>query len=207
RQPRRADSMTALLHRLRDLDVAARVGDRGQPATLGEWLASGVAFASSSARIEERYYQAIRELLDCIKPTAVTGPILHEGGIYHGCWLESTGTINTELLARFLPAIATETYTAFATQQRDDGLIPYKIAETGPAFSQIQLVTPLARCVWNHFLLNGRDRAWLAQMYAAMARYDDWLAKYRDTRRTGGVEAFSTYDTGHDLSARFWHVP
>ena len=27
------------------------------------------------------------------------------------------------------------------------------------------------------------------------------------TRGTGGVEAFCTYDTGHDLSARFWHVP
>nr|WP_210246793.1 hypothetical protein [Devosia ginsengisoli] len=40
-----------------------------------------------------------------------------------------------------------------------------------------------------------------------MARYDAWLTTYRDTRGTGGVEAFCTYDTGHDLSARFWHVP
>lgn len=40
-----------------------------------------------------------------------------------------------------------------------------------------------------------------------MGRYDGWLAEWRDTRGTGGVEAFCTYDTGHDLSARFWHVP
>jgi len=193
------------LTRLRDTDVAARLG-RAHPA-LTEWTASGVAFTSSSERMEARYYAAIAELLDCIKPTEVTGDILHEGGPYHGCWLESTGTINTELLARFMPSIATATYSAFANHQRDDGLIPYKITATGPAFSQIQLVTPLARSVWNHYQLNGHDRPFLATMYAAMSRYDHWLATYRDTRKTGAVEAFSTYDTGHDLSARFWHVP
>lgn len=44
-------------------------------------------------------------------------------------------------------------------------------------------------------------------MYIAMTRYDEWIAKHRDTRETGCVEAFSTFDTGHDLSPRFWHVP
>jgi hypothetical protein len=44
-------------------------------------------------------------------------------------------------------------------------------------------------------------------MYDAMTRCDAWLAKYRDTRGTGGVEAFSAFDTGHDLSSRFWHIP
>jgi hypothetical protein len=197
-----------LLERLRAMDVVARVGDRGQPASsLGDWLASDVAFASTSARLEERWLQAVGELFDCIKPTDVTGAILHEGGVYHGCWLESTGTINTELMSRFLPDIATETYSAFAAQQRPDGLIPYKITQSGPAFSQIQLVTPLARSVWNHYELNTGDRPFLRRMYDAMARYDDWLVTYRDTRGTGAVEAFCTYDTGHDLSARFWHVP
>jgi hypothetical protein len=194
-----------LLTRLRDTDIASRLGSTHP--VLAEWAASGVAFVAASERLERRYEQAIRELCDCIKPTEVTGEILHEGGVYHGCWLESTGTINTELMARFLPEIAARTYAAFATHQRDDGLIPYKITATGPAFAQIQLVTPLARCVWNHYRLNGRDRAFLSRLYAAMARYDGWLAQYRDTRGSGGVEAFCTYDTGHDLSARFWHVP
>ena len=188
-------------------DLLDRLRRRADQAASEQWRASGTAFACSSQRIEARYDQAVRELFDCIKPTAVTGPILHEGGPYHGCWLESTGTINTELLARFLPEIATATYSRFAEHQRDDGLIPYKITATGPAFAQIQLVSPLARSVWNHFCLNGRDQSFLAKMYAAMSRYDDWLARYRNTRGTGGVEAFCTYDTGHDLSARFWHVP
>jgi hypothetical protein len=106
-----------------------------------------------------------------------------------------------------MPEVATATYSAFAAHQRDDGMLPYKLTATGPAFNQIQIVTPLARCVWNHYLLNGRDRGFLRTMYAAMAGYDAWLARYRDTRGTGGVEAFCAFDTGHDLSSRFWHIP
>jgi hypothetical protein len=199
-----------LLAKLRATDVAEKVGPLAKPADaplLDEWQRSGVRFVSSADRLTSRYYDAVRELFDCIAPAADDTPILHEGGIYHGCWLESTGTINAELLSRFLPSITTATYSAFARYQRDDGLFPYKVTPQGPAFNQIQLVTPLARSVWNHFRLNGLDTDWLSQMFGAMARYDAWLARHRDTLGTGAVEAFSTYDTGHDLSSRFWHVP
>lgn len=198
-----------LLQALRATDIVDKIGPLGKPvdaALLDEWQRSGVRFVSSSDRLTSRYYDAVRELFDCIAPAADETPILYEGGIYHGCWLESTGTINAELLSRFLPSVTTATYSAFARNQREDGLFPYKVTPSGPAFNQIQLVTPLARSVWNHFRLNGLDRAWLGTMYAAMARYDAWLAKHRDTRGTGAVEAFSTYDTGHDLSSRFWHI-
>jgi len=195
-----------LLTKLHAIDVADKVGG-GETSLLAEWQGSGVRFAASSERMEDRYWQAVRELFTCIKPAGGSEPILHEGGIYLGCWLESTGTINAELLSRFLPSVAGRTFAAFAEGQRADGLIPYKLTANGPAFSQIQLVTPLARCVWNHYLQNGRDKGWLAPLYAAMSRYDDWLATWRDSRGTGAVEAFCAYDTGHDLSPRFWHVP
>ena len=193
---------TDLLTRLRAVDVADRAGASG--ALMAEWERSGVKFAAASPEMEAQYYRAIGELFGAIKEP---GPILHEGGVYQGCWLESTGTINAELLSRFLPSVAERTFASFAAQQREDGLFPYKVTANGPAFSQIQTVTPLARSVWTHYLLNGRPREFLATMYAAMARNDAWLATWRDTRKTGGVEAFCTYDTGHDLSARFWHMP
>lgn len=199
-----------LLAKLRAMDVSEKLGAPGKPsadAVRAEFLESGVRFAASSDQMEQRFYQAVRELIQCIKPTFDDRPILNEGGIYYGCWLESTGTINTELLSRFVPSVAQTTFGAFAEFQRDDGCMPYKLTTDGAVFSQIQLVTPLARCVWNHYLLNGRDRGFLATMYQAMSRYDEWLATYRDTRGTGCVEAFCTYDTGHDLSSRFWHVP
>ncbi|MFC3704684.1 hypothetical protein ACFOOL_07925 [Devosia honganensis] len=199
-----------LLEKLRRLDVAGQIGPLAKPGDaplLEEWRRSGIGFVSSADRLTARYYDAVRELFDCIAPAADETPILHEGGIYHGCWLESTGTINAELLSRFLPSIAETTFAAFMRHQREDGLFPYKVTPQGPAYSQIQLVTPLARSVWNHFALNRAGTDWLSRMFGAMARYDVWLARYRDTLGTGAVEAFSAYDTGHDLSSRFWHVP
>ena len=195
-----------LLTRLRAIDVADKVG--GDSPHLAEWQRSGVRFAASSEAMEQQYWRAVRELLTCIKPVAgIDGPILNEGGVYLGCWLESTGTINAELLSRFIPSVAERTFAGFAEHQDAEGLFPYKLTATGPVFSQIQLVSPLARSVWAHYRTNGASRDFLTRMYEAMARYDQWLASFRDTRGTGAVEAFCAYDTGHDLSPRFWHVP
>jgi hypothetical protein len=199
-----------VLNKLRALDIDSRVGELKKASdgpVLAEWKRTGVRFAASGERLEKVYYSALQKLLDCIVPTLSEAPVLHEGGIYLGCWLESTGTINNELLARFMPGVAESTYEQFADYQREDGLIPYKVTEKGPAYRQIQMVTPLARSVWHHYHLNGENCDFLRKMYQAMARFDHWLAAYRDTRGTGCVEAFGTFDTGHDLSPRFWHVP
>ncbi|GAA0137697.1 hypothetical protein YSY43_45380 [Paenibacillus sp. YSY-4.3] len=203
----------SLLTKLRDMDAVTLIGEAKQNShgsVLEEWQRSGVKFASSSERFEGVYYSAVRKLLDCIVASRGGAPVLHEGGAYPGTWLESTGTINAELLSRFVPGVAEATFRLFAEYQRDDGQMPYKITEQGPAYRQIQMVTPLARSVWNHNMLNKRDKtdqAFLKEMYTAMARFDEWLVRYRNTRGTGCVEAFCTFDTGHDLSPRFWHVP
>lgn len=200
-----------LLDELRGVDMPEVLsGGLARPeleAVVQEFAGSGVAFVTSNRALQKRYYDAVSELFACIKPMAGPSPILQEGGVYLGCWLESTGTINAELLSRFIPSVSQSTYSSFARFQREDGLFPYKITADGPVFSQIQLVTPLARCVWNHYALNGRDKNFLASMYRAMAAYDAWIARYRDTRGSGAVEAFCAFDTGHDLSARFWHIP
>ena len=176
----------------------------------------GVRFAAVGGPLEQRWHDALADLAQCIR-TLDEGhrgggaPVLNEGGVYRGSWIESTGTINTEILARFAPQVARDTLLLFARHQREDGLIPYKVTADGPAFSQIQIVTPLARVVWNHYLITdhdgGRDTEFLATMQSAMERMDAWLAEYRDTLGTGGVEAFCTFDTGHDLSPRFWFAP
>ena len=165
--------------------------------------ASGAGFAAVGGMLGQRWGRAILELSGCIAPAGT----LSEGGVYHGAWIESTGTISAEVLSRFAPVVTTETTLLFARHQRDDGMIPYKVTADGPGYSQIQIVSPLARTVWNHFLLAGRDAVYLRTMYDAMVRYDAWLERVRDTRGTGAVEAFCTFDTGHDLSPRFWHVP
>lgn len=169
----------------------------------------GIGFVAVGGPLEARWRQAVAELEGCVRvlDDGIDTPVLVEGGVYPGTWIEGTSSISAEVLTRFAPVIARATQEQFAIFQREDGMIPYKVTDAGPGFSQIQIVTPFARTVWNHYLLTGRDREHLRRMYEAMARYDEWLTVYRDTRGTGGVEAFGTFDTGHDLSPRFWFVP
>lgn len=194
------------------LDSLARTDPAEElpPGPLRDAVAdAGLGFAAVGGPLEARRRQALVELSGCIRSLAGTGdPVLVEGGAYPGAWVESTGSISVEVLTRFAPEVARATHLRFAEHLRDDGLLPYKVTDAGPAFSQIQMVTPLARTVWNHFLLTGgTDLDYLRAMFDALAANDAWLARFRDTRGTGGVEAFCTFDTGHDASPRFWGVP
>lgn len=200
-----ATARAEALRGLRASKPNERAGIAG--SALGAELdAAGIRFTAVGGPLEDRWHAALAELDRCIRPLLDSAPVLNEGGVYHGAWLESTGTINVEVLARFAPQIARQTLLLFAAHQRDDGMIPYKVTDYGPGFSQIQIVTPLARVVWRHYLATG-DRDLLQRMYPVMVRYDAWLARHRDTRGTGGVEAFCAFDTGHDLSPRFWFAP
>ena len=203
----------------RCLTRALRAGQRGfaredcAPTSICRAaLAIGRRPASASPRrrrtMEAQYYRAIRELLACIKPTHDATPILNEGGVYLGCWLESTGTINTEILSRFMPRSPTATYSAFAAHQRDDGHVALQAHRQRAARSTRSRSSRRSRAASGTTICSTAATARsFARCTHAMARYDAWLARYRDTRGTGGVEAFCAFDTGHDLSSRFWHMP
>jgi predicted nucleic acid-binding protein len=202
--------MTGIDDALARLRASDPVREAGLSGPLAEGVAdAGIRFAAIGGPLDDRWVQALRELAACIQPLVPGGDsVLSEGGVYHGAWIESTGTINAEVLDRFAPAVTRATHRLFADHARADGLIPYKVTADGPAFSQIQIVTPFARSVWRHHLATGRrDLEHLRRMQAVLAANDAWLAAHRDTRGTGAVEAFCTFDTGHDLSPRFWHVP
>lgn len=202
--------MHALLNKLRLKTANAadvRKDGANGPHLQEEFAASGVQFSAYPDGLEKVYDSAVARLADCVKPDKEGGLVLQEGGVYYGCWLESTGTINAEILSRFCSQTAGRTLAAFSRFQREDGLFPYKITQDGPVFKQIQLVTPPARSLWNHYRLAGEDSTYLQQAYNACARYDEWLHQHRNTRATGCIEAFCTFDTGHDMSPRFWHIP
>ncbi|HEY2038844.1 MAG TPA: alpha-L-rhamnosidase, partial [Edaphobacter sp.] len=71
---------------------------------------------------------------------------------------------------------------------------------------QIQMVVPIAATAWELSQLT-HDEELLAAAYKACGRWDAWLRRYRNTRGTGLVEGFCTYDTGHDNSPRWKGVP
>jgi hypothetical protein len=143
--------------------------------------------------------------------------LLFEGSTYQGIWQECgphEGLVYATL-AKYVPAAqarvtpleaARNNHMAFFDLQRPDGQLPAAIKTTGNNFGQIQMVVPIAATAWELAQLIG-DEAFLATAYGACSRWDAWLRNYRDTRKTGLVEGFCTYDTGHDNSPRWSGIP
>ena len=137
-------------------------------------------------------------------------PVLTEGGIYPGVWLES-GPLEGLIYGRFFPVVAKANHEVFFHHQREDGYLPYRVSlENSRDFplgsSQIQMVVPIAKTALETAEQIG-DEAFLEFAYQACVRWDRWLDRHRNTRGTGLCEAFCEYDTGHDNSPRFAGVP
>lgn len=202
------NSISPELARLREGGALSSVLESAPDREAAAELASSrVAFASADGALESAWLAALGLLFRSTRPSPAGGRMLIEGEDYKGCWLESTGSISAEVLSRFCPGLAESTFLSFARLARGDGLLPYKVTEAGPAYRQAQMVTPLARSVWKHCALNSAGADFVELMYGAMRGNDEWLAAKRDTRGSGCVEAFCAFDTGHDLSPRFWHLP
>ncbi len=136
-------------------------------------------------------------------------PVLAEGSVYKGVWLES-GPQEGEVYAAVGPeaarSAARNNHLIFFALQRPDGQLPYSVKSTGPGYGQIQMVVPIAATAWELAQRWG-DEELLTKAYAACGRWDAWLMRYRNTRGTGLCEGFCTFDTGMDNSPRWRGVP
>ena len=107
---------------------------------------------------------------------------------------------------KFRPDAARNSHFTFFELQRPDGQFPAnnKVSEAG--FGQIQMVVPIAATAWELARATG-DEELLHTSYRACSAWDAWLMRYRNTRGTGLIEGFCTYDTGHDNSPRWAGIP
>jgi hypothetical protein len=149
-------------------------------------------------------------------------PVLVEGSTYGGIWQECApqeglvyGTLAKFVVAQPAAssplAVARANHMAFFAQQKPDGQLPaaIKLADsvgTTGGYGQIQMVVPIAATAWE-LAQQTKDDELLVTAYASCSRWDAWLRQYRDTRKTGLVEGFCTYDTGHDNSPRWKGIP
>ena len=143
-------------------------------------------------------------------------PVLIEGPGYPGIWMECGPTealVNLQW-KQYLPEpqaevadkVAIANHMAFFELQRPDGQLPAYVWDKKVGFGQIQMVVPIAATAWDTFQIT-KNQQLLEGAYTACSRWDAWLRRYRDTRKTGLVEGFCTYDTGQDNSPRWAGMP
>jgi len=180
--------------------------------------ANAPAFSTSDPAWQQTWDAALKVLAGNIRKTpAYPKPVLFEGSTYQGIWQECgphESLVYASLRAYVASAppaphaleISRNTHMAFFTLQRPDGQLPASVKTTDTGFGQIQMVVPIAATAWELSQIL-KDQQFLESAYTACSRWDAWLRRYRDTRKTGLVEGFCTYDTGHDNSPRWAGIP
>ncbi|WP_116090393.1 MGH1-like glycoside hydrolase domain-containing protein [Sphingomonas crusticola] len=163
-------------------------------------------FSTGNSRWQSTYDAALNVLAANVRTLPyVSKPVLIEGSVYQGIWQEC-GPHEALVYRKFRPDVARNSHLTFFELQRADGQLPAnnKIAET--SFGQIQMVVPIAATAWELAHATG-DSELLEAAYRGCSAWDAWLMRYRNTRGSGLIEGFCTYDTGHDNSPRWKGMP
>ncbi len=164
------------------------------------------AFSTEDAGLQRIYDAAFATLRgNAVTFPSYPGPVLVEGSVYHGVWLECApqeGEVHERVGPEAARQLARDNHLIFFALQKEDGQLPCAVKDGGPAFGQIQMQVPIAATAWELAQRLG-DQELLEKAYAACGRWDAWLRKYRNTRGTGLCEGFCTYDTGQDNSPRW----
>jgi hypothetical protein len=163
-------------------------------------------FSTTNRRWQQAYDQALQVLADNVQVLPHYDlPVLIEGASYTGIWQEC-GPHESLVYSPFRPDVARNSHMTFFALQKKDGQLPACNKHTETGFGQLQMVVPIAATAWE-LAQRTADNELLRTAYASCARWDGWLMRYRNTRATGLIEGFCTYDTGHDNSPRWTGVP
>lgn len=158
-------------------------------------------FVTNSKILMNIYDQALKGIQDNLRPVyGYPSPVINEGGMYHGIWLEGSplmGVIYGEYDAR----AALHMHNAFIANQDPEGFIPPTIGAGDVKTGHIQTVVPFARTAL--MAVKQLDLTeLLLPAYEAAERYDEWLTRFRNRQGTDLVEVACHWDTGHDNSPR-----
>jgi hypothetical protein len=168
------------------------------------------SFTTDDTTLMRVYDAALATLrANFVRLPSYPAPVLIEGSVYGGVWLECApqeGAVYRAFGSQAAQDAARNNHLIFFALQKEDGQLPCSVKANGPGFGQIQMVVPIAATAWE-LARESNDSELLEKAYAACGRWDAWLRRYRNTRGTGLCEGFCTYDTGQDNSPRWKGIP
>ena len=139
------------------------------------------------------------------------GNIFLISNTYPGVWLEHVyDAVSWVNYDKSDPSISVNQIKLFLNRQKPDGQFPCYVIDpdkkTGfknlVGYSQIQECVSFARlCLETCIQNNNTDL--LKECYEKCVKWDKWLTENRMTLKTGLIEMFCGFDTGHDNSGRF----
>lgn len=165
---------------------------------LGE---SSVSFITDDERLKWVFDECERLCLENIKDFSDYKVII-EGAKYNGVWLE-TQPMGGEMYAKRNLAVALNNILIFLRYQRFDGRFPGMIRQgnawlgliTHYDWMQGSFIPYPALKMYYHI---GEDKEYLELLYRALAAFDGYLWKYRDSDGDGCLETWCIWDTGED---------
>jgi len=163
-------------------------------------------YSTANQRWQKAYDSALQVLAGNVQVLPnYNKPVLIEGADYAGIWQEC-GPLEALVYRPFRADVARNSHATFFALQHEDGQLPACNKRSEIGYGQIQMVVPIAATAWELARITGDDEL-LYTAYQSCSRWDAWLLRYRNTRGTGLVEGFCTYDTGHDNSPRWAGMP
>lgn len=131
------------------------------------------------------------------------GRLIQISDCYIGVWMEHA--YDALLIGKLYDGckdISLSQARIFFENQREDGQMPAYVWNNGQVgYRHIQECVPFGRICYETYLLT-KDEDFLNEAYTAFCGWDKWLCANRMTRKTGLIELFCEWDTGHDNSIR-----
>jgi hypothetical protein len=142
------------------------------------------------------------------------GNIFLISNTYPGVWLEHVyDAVSWVNYDKSDPTISINQIRLFLDRQKPDGQFPCYVIDpdkkTGfknlVGYSQTQECVSFARLCLETCIQNN-DMNLLKECYEKCKKWDSWLTANRMTMKTGLIEMFCGFDTGHDNSGRFKNI-
>ncbi|MCH7228053.1 MGH1-like glycoside hydrolase domain-containing protein [Haloferula sp. A504] len=218
-----------MIHRFSALLIAIGLGvpflrsEEGGPPFPFE-IETAATFQSSDPALQRLHDTAEARIRENIVPFTPSMKVLVEGGGYPNAWLE-TQPMGGEMFAKRDLRIALNNQLIFMLAQRDDGRLPGMVVSGATArekgwdheppeghiwmpeadlladFEMIQGFC-FPEPAWKMYHWIGRDRGYLQKLHEALAGFDAWLWRTRDSNGDGLLETWCVWDTGEDNSTR-----